>query len=130
MAVGVCSCHEGITGGACKHQGAIVRHFKVASNNFLPTSASERILLLRIATGRDDSVPSGWLDPLHSSEPMAEDAPPPQLNDTPLATDHSGLQDPQLVRVDSLRAQGDLLNAFDRRLHGNISISNSQLIIQ
>lgn len=51
MAVGVCSCHDGVTGGACKHQAAIVKHFKVASGNFLPTSATERALLLKIATG-------------------------------------------------------------------------------
>ena len=75
----------------------------------------------------DDNIPSGWLDPLQSSEPMAEDVPQPELHDTSLVTHHSELQDPQLVRVDNLRAQGDLLNAFDRRLHGNVSnISNSQ----
>eukprot|EP00057_Strongylocentrotus_purpuratus_P026365 XP_011680839.1 PREDICTED: uncharacterized protein LOC753067 [Strongylocentrotus purpuratus] len=70
MAVGVCTCHEGITGGACKHQEAIVTHFKVASSNFLPTSAKERELLLKIATGCNDNVPSGWMDPLQSVEPM------------------------------------------------------------
>ncbi|XP_071511719.1 uncharacterized protein [Diadema antillarum] len=127
MAVGVCSCHEGVTGGACKHQEAIVRHFDVASSNFLPTSATERTLLLQIATGCDDNVPSGWLDPLQTSESMAEDGPEPEQHGTLPATGHSEIQDPQLVRVESLRAQGDLLNAFDKRLHGNVSsISDSR----
>ena len=52
MAVGVCSCHEGKTGGACKHQAAIVRWFQVPSSNFLPSSAAEKAVFLKIATGR------------------------------------------------------------------------------
>ena len=51
MAVGICTCHQGRTGDACKHQQAIVFHYKVTSCNYLPASASERNVLLEIATG-------------------------------------------------------------------------------
>lgn len=48
MKVGVCTCHEGRNGWPCKHQEAIHRHFNVPSSNFLPTTAGERAVLLKI----------------------------------------------------------------------------------
>ena len=51
MKVGVCTCHDGQTGGACKHQEAVLHHHAVPCSNFLPTTPSERAVLLKIATG-------------------------------------------------------------------------------
>ncbi|XP_041468587.1 uncharacterized protein LOC121418660 isoform X2 [Lytechinus variegatus] len=154
MKVGVCTCFVGRTGGACKHQEATIKHFNETSTNFLPSSSEERALILKIATGNDVNVPFRWLESLQFVEPMVgsgEGQTEPSLQDV---SDASGsmpwstlagsfdadsgddfemqpkkVQDPQLVRIQSLEVQRDFHNAFDRRLHGGSSSGNEHLII-
>ncbi|XP_030838984.1 uncharacterized protein LOC756446 isoform X2 [Strongylocentrotus purpuratus] len=131
MAVGVCACRQGRTGGACKHQQAVVKYFNITSDNYLPSSASQRKVLLHVATGSTSNVPSGWLGPLQSSEPTAEDVPEPDVDepepdvDKPMSSshldDHASIEDPQLVRLESLHAQRDLHNQFAQRMHRHYS---------
>ena len=50
--IGCCSCHVGKTGGPCKHQAAVIKHFDVSSTNFVPVNDRKmRLLLYKIATG-------------------------------------------------------------------------------
>ena len=65
MAVGVCSCHVGYTGGPCKHQSAIAMTLKVSSWNMLPVNNAEmRQLLCTVAVGSRQVPTSQWFQPL------------------------------------------------------------------
>ncbi|XP_041476647.1 uncharacterized protein LOC121424873 isoform X1 [Lytechinus variegatus] len=49
--IGHCSCPVGKTGGPCKHQAAVVKHFKKSSTNFVPVNdMNMRLQLYKIAT--------------------------------------------------------------------------------
>ena len=91
----------------------------------------------------DENVPLRWLETLESVEPLvAEDVgettmlqdvqdPTSTLGSCPAGVGDSDedferekpreLKDPQLLHLESLRAQRDIHNAFDRRLHGGNS---------
>ena len=53
MDIGHCYCSVGKTGGPCKHQAAVVKHFNISSTNFIPVNDPQtRLLLYKIATGK------------------------------------------------------------------------------
>ncbi|ELT96289.1 hypothetical protein CAPTEDRAFT_185530 [Capitella teleta] len=65
MAVGLCSCHVGSTGGPCKHQYAILCKHKLTSWNFVPiNSPSMRQFLYQLAVG-PNNMPAEWFRSLH-----------------------------------------------------------------
>ncbi|KAJ8337870.1 hypothetical protein SKAU_G00368360, partial [Synaphobranchus kaupii] len=65
MELELCTCPVGHTGAPCKHQAAVVKNYKVHSNNFLPTTPEMRAELLKI-TGA--SVSLDFLQPLRQSQ--------------------------------------------------------------
>lgn len=87
---------------------------------------------VRVFVGTDN-IPSRWLESLKSSEPAVHLARTLSAPTTQPADDHHEhgggdgdkaddvigvLQDPQLVRIDSLTQQRDIHNKFDKHLHG------------
>eukprot|EP00057_Strongylocentrotus_purpuratus_P009221 XP_011663695.1 PREDICTED: uncharacterized protein LOC752725 isoform X2 [Strongylocentrotus purpuratus] len=65
--VGCCTCNIGRTGGPCKHQAAVVCFHSTPSLNYVPllTDTNARLLLYRIATGREVAE-EGWFAGLES----------------------------------------------------------------
>src|ERR1043165_8340786 len=64
MHLGSCTCHQGKTGGPCKHQYAVMRAFRDRCDNFLPVNdPTTRQLLYAIATG-NSSLPIDWFQSL------------------------------------------------------------------
>lgn len=62
--IGVCSCVAGSSGSACKHQFAVMTHFRKGYTPNLPVmSKAERLKYLEVATGSRD-IPEGWFDSL------------------------------------------------------------------
>jgi len=52
MEIGICSCHTGSTGAACKHQAAVAKLYKLATVNVAPVHSVEtRHLFATIALG-------------------------------------------------------------------------------
>ncbi|XP_071947653.1 uncharacterized protein [Antedon mediterranea] len=113
ISIGTCTCPIGNTGGPCKHQNAVMKTFNIINSNHTPTTSPFlRKLYYSIATGRDD-IDRHWLMGLEYDEP---DAILPDENTA--ATTGSGqsvLQDPQIVRLDSLNLQRSAENAFQNR---------------
>ncbi|KAJ8381266.1 hypothetical protein SKAU_G00020440 [Synaphobranchus kaupii] len=110
MELELCTCPVGHTGAPCKHQAAVVKNYKVHSNNFLPTTPEMRAELLKI-TGA--SVPLDFLQPLRQCQLKPGTLAPemPQWNQV---ADHQLDQEvaipsdsPALVR-EMLRSLGDL----------------------
>ncbi|PKY33800.1 hypothetical protein RhiirB3_453013 [Rhizophagus irregularis] len=51
-AIGTCSCHVGMTGAPCKHQGAVSVKFHISNFNFLPSlTPNDRMIYSYIALG-------------------------------------------------------------------------------
>ncbi|XP_014775784.1 uncharacterized protein LOC106873077 [Octopus bimaculoides] len=71
IALGVCQCRKGITGGPCKHQYLVFKKLNILSCwNFIPVNdPSMRELLYEVATGCSN-VPKQWfLSPNCQNEP-------------------------------------------------------------
>eukprot|EP00057_Strongylocentrotus_purpuratus_P010667 XP_011665141.1 PREDICTED: uncharacterized protein LOC105438693 isoform X2 [Strongylocentrotus purpuratus] len=115
MEIGHCSCPAGKTGGPCKHQAAVIKHFNVSSTNFVPEEDPQtRLLLYKIATG-NCSVPSGFFDGLMTQPSVSGDdisMEEPVIDEVePIPTTQT---DPNPA-VASLRAQAAAQNHFDLR---------------
>ena len=81
MSVELCTCHIGSTGGPCKHQYIVMRHFNMKAWNFVPVQDAEmRMFLYTLGTGAND-VDSQWFQPLHR-EPSS-DLPTPSVSGVP-----------------------------------------------
>ncbi|KAK3889774.1 hypothetical protein Pcinc_006335 [Petrolisthes cinctipes] len=64
MEAAICSCEMGVTGGPCKHQHIVAKHFSITSINVSPRhSPNIRRLFYKIATGKDGEL--NWFDSLH-----------------------------------------------------------------
>ena len=51
--IGVCTCPVGISGGSCKHQGAVAMKFHISMFNFIPSlTANDRMIYCYIALGK------------------------------------------------------------------------------
>lgn len=64
MFLGMCTCPQGNTGAPCKHQSAVMSHFRERSSNFLPVrDPVVRQLMYAIATG-NAVAPDDWFQSL------------------------------------------------------------------
>lgn len=71
--IGICSCPVGSSGSACKHQFAVMTHFRKGYAANLPLmSKAERLKYLEVATGKRD-IPEGWFDALTDKDSAGND---------------------------------------------------------
>jgi hypothetical protein len=117
MALGLCTCFVGKTGGPCKHQHAVLRKYpQLQSLNFAPTnSPSMCTFFYSLALGSEANIPTDWFAPLHADVQIsAEDAqiarPLPPSHDTSVLPDPQPIETPapeeMLIRVE--KAESDL----------------------
>jgi len=69
LAVGICSCPVGLTGGPCKHQHAVSVKYKLEGHNSVLLSAETKVRLHYVATGSRD-VPNDWYGSLVYTSPQ------------------------------------------------------------
>ena len=69
MAVGVCTCPQGIDGSPCSHQAAVAVHYSTASINCIPTLAPcVRQIYAQIALGEEAEQNISFYASLHDKE--------------------------------------------------------------
>ncbi|XP_025087192.1 uncharacterized protein LOC112559914 isoform X2 [Pomacea canaliculata] len=67
MSIEMCTCKLGKNGAPCKHQFAVVSHYSLEAQNFLPrTDEKMKSHMMYLATGKQN-VPFTWFAPLRGS---------------------------------------------------------------